>query len=149
MLAIHSKRDAASHSERTTIIAPDATTGHGARRRRRIENEVPNLDAASVDRVTADVGYAASIARGAYKNLETLRPEFTKLGTQATEALDKLRDHALGALFAHLRSSPTRSPCPIPLRSPPPICNTLSYCAQRSLSLAERCMQSGEASTMR
>ncbi len=81
----------------------------------RIEDEVLKLDPASVGRVTADVGYAASIALGAYKNLETLRPEFTKLGTQATEALDKLRDYALGALFAHLRSAPTHTQAEIQL----------------------------------
>jgi hypothetical protein len=74
----------------------------------RVEPEILALPAERVGRITADVSHAASVALGAVKNLQQLRPEFERLGDggAALRALGALEDYAFAAVFAHLQTLP-------------------------------------------
>lgn len=78
---------------------------------RKVEKEILALPEERVGRVTADVGQAVSVALGALPNLLKLRKEFDVFADSDffVKKLDTLQDHAMAALYAHIRATPAVS----------------------------------------
>ena len=92
-----------------TAVRP-GTLNEAAEAYARIEPAIMALPQKDVGRVTTDVPSATSLALGALPQLEALLPEMNDVFKKPPKAqIERLRDHALGLLYAHIAWLPRSS----------------------------------------